>query len=150
MESVDPGREHVYRAGEVVFSQGEPGMEMYQIQAGLVRIVRASKSGERELAKLGAGEFFGEMGLLQGHQRSATAIADLDSQVLRLDRDEILEKIRRDPDFVASLLLTLCERLDHTNSYLDEVLELEEGASGEVEELVARIRTIITAGKPYT
>ncbi len=148
MESGSHGRVKLYREGEVVFAQGEPGDSMYQILQGSVTISRQYESGTRELASLGPGEFMGEMGLLQGHLRTASAIAALDSEVLCINRDELHLRIRQDTQFTADLLLTLCARLEHTNKFLDEVLQLEEGAWQEVEQLINQIHRVIASGKP--
>ena len=61
--------------GAVVFEEGDPGSRMYVIQSGDVRILKRVGAREIELARLGAGEAFGEMALLEGQPRSATAIS---------------------------------------------------------------------------
>ena len=63
-----------FPAGAVVFEEGDPGSRMYVIQSGAVRVLKRVGAREIELARLGAGEAFGEMALLEGRPRSATAV----------------------------------------------------------------------------
>lgn len=64
-----------YEDGQVIFSQGDPAADMYVIVSGLVRIERESGGQSVELAMLGPGEFFGEMGLFAPGPRTASAVA---------------------------------------------------------------------------
>src|SRR5438034_11292663 len=66
------GRE--FRKGHVLFREGEPGKEMYVVQAGKVNITKTVRETEKILATLGAGEFFGEMSILNNKPRSAGAV----------------------------------------------------------------------------
>ncbi|MFQ5676330.1 MAG: cyclic nucleotide-binding domain-containing protein [bacterium] len=121
-----------YRADETIFWEGEPGVGMYIVQAGTVAIYKGGIDNEREeLAKLGTGEFFGELALLDESPRSATAVALDDSQILGLFRPELLELIERKPrlgnKFLFNLALLIGERLKHTNAELQAIWEkLEE------------------------
>ena len=65
------GRE--FRVGDVLFHEGELGEEMYVIQSGAVEITKAMGGVERPIATLGRGEFLGEMAILNGKPRTATA-----------------------------------------------------------------------------
>jgi CRP-like cAMP-binding protein len=67
--------ERTYVAGEFIFEQGEEGMGMYIILEGKVRIVYTSPTIARELAVISTGESFGQITLLEGVIRSASAIA---------------------------------------------------------------------------
>ena len=60
-------------AGDILFHEGEPGDVMYVIREGSIRIRKDSYEGEKTLAVLGPGEFFGEMSILNDKPRSATA-----------------------------------------------------------------------------
>src|SRR5579859_565223 len=74
------GRE--YRAGDVLFREGERGDEMYVVQSGLVQIRKGMGPAERPLATLGRGEFLGEMAILNDKPRSATAVVLQDTRCL--------------------------------------------------------------------
>ena len=62
-----------YPRGSVVFREGDPGGPMYVVQSGQVRISRRAGGAETVLTTLGPGAFFGEMSILSGRPRSATA-----------------------------------------------------------------------------
>lgn len=68
------GRRHV-DAGEVICREGEPGGEFFVIASGAVRVACDSLDGEKEVARLTHGAFFGEMAALNGDHRSATCTA---------------------------------------------------------------------------
>jgi CRP-like cAMP-binding protein len=63
------------RAGEVICREGEPGGELFVIFSGEVRVSCATPLGERELARLRQGQFFGEMAAINGDKRIATCAA---------------------------------------------------------------------------
>ncbi|PKQ29289.1 MAG: hypothetical protein CVT60_06110 [Actinobacteria bacterium HGW-Actinobacteria-10] len=75
-----------YADGQVIFSQGDPAADMYVIISGLVRIERECGGQCTELAMLGPGEFFGEMGLFAPGPRTAgaTAVGDVEVEVIDL------------------------------------------------------------------
>jgi serine/threonine-protein kinase len=80
-----------YKAGEVVFQEGEVARDMYLVMSGQVRVSRGpspDKSVTIQLLK--RGDIFGEMGIIDGGPRSATTIADVDSQALAIHQVSIL------------------------------------------------------------
>ncbi|MEK6651154.1 MAG: cyclic nucleotide-binding domain-containing protein [Bacteroidota bacterium] len=80
--------------GENVFRKGDDGDALYLIDAGTVAILLEEGSSSEVLAELGAGQSFGEMALLTGEPRTATAHARTDVELLRIDKvhfDELLE-----------------------------------------------------------
>ena len=66
--------------GDVICREGEPGSEFFVITSGEVRVTAESLDGEKEVARLGHGAFFGEMAALNGDRRTATctALGDVD------------------------------------------------------------------------
>jgi CRP-like cAMP-binding protein len=62
-------------AGEVICREGEPGGDFFVITSGEVRISADGLDGEKEIARLGHGQFFGEMAVLNGDKRTATCTA---------------------------------------------------------------------------
>src|SRR5450756_551199 len=86
---IDSLRTRRYRRNETIFHQGDPGDSLYIIESGAVKIVLPSPEGEDEaiIATLGPGDFFGELALLDGAERSATAIAHEATTALVLRRD---------------------------------------------------------------
>lgn len=89
----------------------EDGDSLYVIVEGRVRVVREREGREQKLAELGPGEFFGEMALLDGKPRSATVIAEEDTQCMILPRWELQRAMRRDPEVAIHMLAVLSERL---------------------------------------
>ncbi|HXI21095.1 MAG TPA: cyclic nucleotide-binding domain-containing protein, partial [Gemmatimonadales bacterium] len=61
--------------GEIIFDEGEPGDHFYVIQSGEVELVRETPQQQRVVARLGAGDFFGELGLVLGGPRTSRAVA---------------------------------------------------------------------------
>jgi CRP-like cAMP-binding protein len=87
------GREH-YAAGEVVIQQGDEAHTFYVVADGEAEVVNRHPSGaDLVLARLGAGEYFGEIGILQGRPRTATvrAVGNRGLEVLAIDRETLLE-----------------------------------------------------------
>src|SRR5258708_13282340 len=74
-----------FKRGHVLFREGEPGKEMYVIQAGKVNITKTVRDTEKILAQLGAGEFFGEMAILNNKPRSPGAVITEDGQLPVID-----------------------------------------------------------------
>jgi CRP-like cAMP-binding protein len=91
---------------------------MYLIKSGKIRIVKEMGKGEKKtLAVLEAGSFFGEMAVLDKRPRSASAIADTDTELIIVDRDVFLRKINENP-FIKYVISTLTERLRKTDDML--------------------------------
>jgi len=73
-----------YAAKETIFMEGDPGDAMYIIKNGVVKIFKETKNRRKFIALTSAGEFFGEMALIDGSPRSATVIADADTDLLMI------------------------------------------------------------------
>jgi len=80
--------EREYLSGEVIFDEGAVGQAIYFLLAGEVTICRQGRPEDGQLARLGAGEFFGELGLLEDALRTAQARAATDCRLLVLFRDD--------------------------------------------------------------
>jgi CRP-like cAMP-binding protein len=105
-----------FKVGEVVFREGEPGHTMFVVRAGEVRISKAVRGGERTLATLGPGEFFGEMAVLSGRPRTATATALSPLTVLELDEKRFETMIHSQAEIAARILKKLARRLDDADA----------------------------------
>jgi CRP/FNR family cyclic AMP-dependent transcriptional regulator len=102
-----------------LFSAGEKGDAMYLIQNGRVRIaIRDEDKNEVVLAELAEGDFFGEMSIIDGRQRSADASVLEDATLSVLSRDAFLSFVRTNPDVPLKMLSALSERLRHTDELL--------------------------------
>src|SRR4029079_19118584 len=91
-------REVAVEAGQTVFAQGDEGDSMYVIETGAVDIIAGSGKQKVTVAALFKQQYFGELSLLDGAPRSATAIANRATQLLALDRDDFVEFIKRRPE----------------------------------------------------
>jgi CRP-like cAMP-binding protein len=113
MESGQLGK--IYEDGDFVFRQGDPGECMYMIQEGVVVIV--GRGGDREvvLARLGAGDFFGEMALVDREPRSAEARAEGRVRLLTVDRKMFLRKVHEDPSLAFRILEKMSGRIRELN-----------------------------------
>lgn len=94
-----------------IFREGDPGDGLYVIQSGVVVIVR-DRVGEpmQRLARLGSGGFFGEMGLLDGSLRTATAIASEPSLLLQVRTVDLLQLFRERPLLAIKLRAAIIRR----------------------------------------
>lgn len=102
-----------------LFRQGETGDAMYLIESGRVRIsIRDDDKQEVTLAELAQGDFFGEMSIIDGRQRSADAQVIEDSRLAVLSRDAFLSFVRKKPDVALEMLSALTDRLRRTDELL--------------------------------
>jgi uncharacterized membrane protein len=102
-----------------LFRQGDDGDAMYLIESGRVRIsLRDEDKQEVTLAELAQGDFFGEMSIIDGRQRSADAQVIDDARLAVLSRDAFLTFIRKKPDVALEMLSALTDRLRRTDELL--------------------------------
>lgn len=99
--------DYVYEAGEALVHQDDEGQTMFVILKGRARVVRSG----RTLARLKAGDFFGEIGMLDGRPRTASVVADSEVHCLVLHRDRLREILADEPKAAWSLLEELATRL---------------------------------------
>ena len=97
-----------FKAGDVIFRQGEPGDAFYIVATGSVGVFTADKGQVRVLH---SGEPFGEMALLTNSPRTATITATADCEVLRLERASFLDLVRQQPSVALAIAATLSRRL---------------------------------------
>jgi CRP-like cAMP-binding protein len=114
------GRE--FKRGEVLFREGEPGREMYVIQAGKVNITKTVRDTEKILATLGAGEFFGEMAILNNKPRSAGAVMADDGKLLVIDPRTFEAMIRGNVEIAVRLIKKLSDRLGEADEQIENLL----------------------------
>jgi len=99
----------------VIFRQGDPGREMFVIADGRVRLTIGAGGYATHIGTLGPGEFFGELSLLTGAPRTATAQAVEDSLLLVISRDVFVTMMQDDLDLVFGMLHVIGERLSVAN-----------------------------------
>lgn len=95
----------------VIFSQDDEGDNFYIIESGKVKITRKTKGEEKTLAILTRGEFFGEMALLSGEKRSASAISIEDTTCITLSKADFNDILEKNPSIALNLSKTISRRL---------------------------------------
>ena len=115
--------EREYSDHELICQEGESSNEMFIIQSGKVRIFKQARYGPVELALLEKGNFFGEMSVLEGLPRDATAEAVGNTRVLVMNSGALLVRMRRDPTLTFELLYRFSGRVRALNSRLLDALE---------------------------
>jgi CRP-like cAMP-binding protein len=100
-----------YRAGEMIFSEFEPGDTFYLIQSGRVELLKLIGDVEKTLDILGPSEMFGEMAILENSPRSATAIAVDDVEALEFNSQNFEILFLGNPQVALRLLKTFSKRI---------------------------------------
>ncbi len=115
-------RRRRFRRNEVIFHQGDPGDSLHIVAAGAVKIILPSAEGEEAIiATLREGDFFGELSLLDGAPRSATATALEASETLVLPRPIFRQLIESDTDLREALLTGVARELRRLTGHVEEL-----------------------------
>lgn len=106
-----------YDASEVVFEEGSTGRELFVVLEGKVDIVKDSGAGRTVIVSLGKGEFFGEMAVIDGSSRSATAVAAVPgTKVMRINHARFVYLVSQQPAFALMIMDALSKRLRAANA----------------------------------
>ncbi len=106
-------------AGTILFEEGQEGTSMYVIQSGLVRITKKVRNGgTKTLAVLGAGEFFGEMAILNDKPRTATAEVVEDARLLLIDARTFEAMVTSNAEIAVRLIKKMARRLDSADTLI--------------------------------
>jgi CRP-like cAMP-binding protein len=100
-----------YPKNTMIFSESEPGTELYIIQKGVVKITKIVEDNEVLLAMLKPGDIFGEMALLENKPRSASAIANEDCTLMAVNKENFERMVQTQPQLVTKLTILLSERI---------------------------------------
>lgn len=112
----------MFGANEPIFHVGEPGNSMMGVVVGTVRILLPTPKGrEIILADLPGGELFGEIAMLDGKARSASATALTNCELLVLDRRDVLPFLERSPTACLNLMQLLCGRIRRSDERMAEI-----------------------------
>jgi len=117
--------------GGIIFAQGDKGSSLYLIEEGAVEIAYGEGRGRVVLSTLFNGQYFGELSLFDGAPRSATAMAIKKSRLMRLDREDLVDYVNKNPAAALRIIAEMSERLRQTNELMSRqvsrnVLEEEE------------------------
>jgi CRP/FNR family transcriptional regulator, cyclic AMP receptor protein len=103
-----------YKAGDVIFKQGDAAQELFIIQSGEVEI----RLGNRVLETLPQYSIFGEMALIDAAPRSATAVAASDAKLVPVTEKQFLFLVSNTPHFALNIMRTMARRLRAANRSL--------------------------------
>ena len=106
-----------YDVGDVIFEEGSTGRELYVVLDGKIDIVKDSGTTRTTIVTLGKGEFFGEMAVIDGSSRSATAIAAAPkTKVMRINHARFVYLVSQQPAFALMIMDALSKRLRASNA----------------------------------
>ena len=108
-----------YEHGEIIFNEGDAGDSMFIVLSGEVSI----KKGGKFIAKLERGASLGEMALLDHETRSADALAEKESVLLKIDQDVFYELMEGNADIMKQMIRLLTSRIREANSKLEQSLK---------------------------
>ena len=100
-----------FKAGDVIFREGDEAKELFVIKSGQVRI----QIGNRTVTELGQDSIFGEMALIDSEPRSATAVAITDVELVPVSEKQFLFLVSQTPYFALKVMRVLAQRLRVTN-----------------------------------
>jgi CRP/FNR family cyclic AMP-dependent transcriptional regulator len=104
------GRTLSFAEGGVVFIKGDPGDNAYIVAGGLIEIREAGRVIER----MGPGELFGEMAVIDSEPRSASAVAVGNTELIVIDRAEFERRLSEEPHFAIKVMRLMARRLRAT------------------------------------
>ncbi len=104
----------VYAPGEAIVRKGKEGNSMFVILRGSVKVQIPENSYQKTIGKLGANDFFGEMSLLTGEPRTASVIAEEETEVLQIKKEALKPILENNPDLVQ----TICELIEERREML--------------------------------
>ena len=106
-----------YGVGDVIFEEGTTGRELYVVLDGEVDITKMVGGAKTVIISLGKGEFFGEMAVIDGSARSATAIAaSPNTRVMRINHARFVYLVSQQPAFALMIMDALSKRLRASNA----------------------------------
>src|SRR5262249_41091421 len=111
--------EERFKAGQVIFNAEQLGGTLYIIQAGQIELSIKDDDGEKLILELlETGDFFGELSLIDGGNRSATATATQRTDTLVLERQEFLDLMMQKPHMAQDVMVALSKRIRRTDNLL--------------------------------
>ena len=106
-----------YDVSDVIFEEGSTGRELYVVLDGKIDIVKITGATKTTIVTLGKGEFFGEMAVIDGSSRSATAVAAAPkTKVMRINHARFVYLVSQQPAFALMIMDALSKRLRASNA----------------------------------
>lgn len=120
LESAAVERRCGFYDGQRIFAEGQLSDFAYIVVSGQVELLKSHPDGDLQLALLGPGELFGEMGLLDGAVRSASGVARGETVLRALDKDELLLLLQTQPETTINLVSVISKRLRRAYSLIGQ------------------------------
>ncbi|GAB3582609.1 cyclic nucleotide-binding domain-containing protein [Hymenobacter daeguensis] len=110
-------KEVTFHEGEEIFAKGDIGTSLFIVHDGEVGVF----TGSQQLATFGAGDFFGELALLDAEPRSATAVALSEVLAFRIDQEDFYDVMEERAEVLRNILRMLCQRIRRQNEKMHEL-----------------------------
>ncbi|MCP4724915.1 MAG: cyclic nucleotide-binding domain-containing protein [bacterium] len=124
-DSLQKVSKKAFKAGDIIFNQGDVGTEMYVVEKGLVEVMMATEQEKVvSLGEIGPNNFFGEMALFGDNRRIATAKALENTRVVVINGQIMKSQLSKLPNWFISMFKALIERLRETDRLLIEQYEV--------------------------
>lgn len=115
-----------YKDNDTIFHKDDPGVALYAIVEGKVKIHNETPDGQDCIITIfSEGEFFGDLSMIDGNPRSADATTMEPSELLMLTRDDLMDILERYPRITRCLLVTIAGRLRRTTELLVKTTTLD-------------------------
>jgi small-conductance mechanosensitive channel/CRP-like cAMP-binding protein len=127
----------LFSSGEAIVRQGHPGRSLFVITHGEARVTLAGAEGD--LARLHAGDVFGEMSLLTGEPRNATVVAETDCELLEIDADGFRQHVLGNPTVLERFMQATAARREELERHRETQTQVAKPADS-AQTLLARVR----------
>lgn len=118
----------IFKVRSTIFNQGDEGESLYIILSGRVKISTMSSAGkETVLCFMGPGDVLGEIAVLDGDTRTASAVVIEETQTLILHQGAFLSFLEKHPKVALHIIKVLCGRLRKTDQFVEEMTTLQAG-----------------------
>jgi len=111
-----------FKKGQIIFAEGDLGNEMFIIQNGKVRIFKNIDNFDQTLTVLEKGDFFGEMSILEGMPRSASAESEEDCELIKINSANFVSMIKSNIEIAIRIMRKLSLRLREANQQIEKLM----------------------------
>ncbi len=138
-----------FKAGDILFREGEQSYHFYILQEGSVRIFRETEDGRQvELAVVSEGSSIGEFAMIDRLPRSASAEAVTDVKAVEVSEEAYQTLLAELPDWAVAVLKALVERLRHANDVIRKIQSIDQTikdqiTSAEFDPESSKVQTLI-------
>jgi CRP-like cAMP-binding protein len=129
-----------FAPGQLIAGEGERADHLFVIQAGEIELSREGPGGRRAVARLGPGDFFGELGVVLGERLPTRAVAVKATRVLQLDRETLEAMCLAQPEIAIRMIRVLVSRLIEAEQRL--------AALGAEDQLRPLVRSLLRLAQP--